>query len=59
MVEALCYKPEDYCFESDEVTEFFLKLSNPTSRIMALGFSQPLIGMSTKRYFWERSAAGA
>jgi hypothetical protein len=31
----------------DEVTEFF-NLPNPSSRIMALGSTQPLIEMSTK-----------
>jgi hypothetical protein len=32
----------------DEVIEFFFYLSNPTSFSMALGFTQPLIEMSTR-----------
>jgi hypothetical protein len=46
MVEALCYKPEGRGFESR-----FFNLPNPPSHTMALGFTQLLTEMSTRRYF--------
>jgi hypothetical protein len=46
VVEALCYKPEGRGFNPDEVIAFF-NLPNPSSRIMTLGLTQPLIETST------------
>jgi hypothetical protein len=39
------------------VIEFF-KLRYPSSCSMALGFTQPLTEMSTRRYLWGQRAAG-
>jgi hypothetical protein len=36
----------------DEDIDFFFNLSNPSSRTMALGFTQPVTGMSTRKSFW-------
>jgi hypothetical protein len=36
----------------DEVIEFAFNLPNPSSRIMALGFTQSLTEMSTRTSFW-------
>jgi hypothetical protein len=44
--EALCYKPEGRGFFPDEVIKFF-NLPNPSSRTMALEWTQPLTEMST------------
>jgi hypothetical protein len=43
---------------ADEGIDFFFNLPNPFGRTMALGFTQPLTEMSTKRFFWGQSAAG-
>jgi hypothetical protein len=43
LVEALCYKPEGRPDEMD-----FFSLPNPSSRIMALGSTQPLTELSTR-----------
>jgi hypothetical protein len=52
MVEALCYKPEGYGFESHEAIDIFSNfLIFPTA--MALGFTQPLTEMITRRSSWE------
>jgi hypothetical protein len=40
LVKTLCYKPESRGFDS--------RLGNPSSRTMVLGFTQPLIEMSTR-----------
>jgi hypothetical protein len=44
IVNALCNKPERRGFE-------FFKLPNPTSHTMALGFTQSLTEMTSRRYF--------
>jgi hypothetical protein len=36
----------------DDVFEFIFNLLNPSSRTTALGLIQPLIEMSTRKYFW-------
>jgi hypothetical protein len=38
---------------------YFFNLSNPSSRTMTLGFTQPLTEMSTRRYFWGGSGGKA
>jgi hypothetical protein len=38
---------------SPDVIEFFCNLPNPSSCTMALGFTQPLTGMSTRRSLWR------
>jgi hypothetical protein len=47
VVEALCYKPKVTGSIPDEVIGFF-NWPNPSSRIMALGLTQPLTEMSTR-----------
>jgi hypothetical protein len=51
MVEALYYKLEGHS-SPDEVNEFFFNLPNPSSRTVALGFTQPLTEMKTRKSFW-------
>jgi hypothetical protein len=46
LAEALCYKPEG----PDGVIEFFPNLPNPSSRTRALGFTQLLTEMSTRKW---------
>jgi hypothetical protein len=48
MVEARCYKPEGRGFES-RWDNFFFNWPNPSSRTMALGSTQPLTEMSTRK----------
>jgi hypothetical protein len=47
LVQALCYETEGAGSIPDEVITFF-NLSNPSSRTMALGLTQPLTEMSTR-----------
>jgi hypothetical protein len=47
VVEALCYKPEGRRCES-RMRWIFFNLPNPSSRIMALGSTQPLTEMSSR-----------
>jgi hypothetical protein len=47
LVQGLRWKPEGRGFNSDEVIGFF-NWPNPSSRIMALGSTQPLTEMSTR-----------
>jgi hypothetical protein len=47
-IGGLCYKPEDAGSSPDEVIGFFFNLSNPSSRTMALGSTQPLTEMSAR-----------
>jgi hypothetical protein len=49
LVEALCYKPEGRVSIFLEVIGF-LNWRNPSSRIMALGSTQPLTEMSTRNH---------
>jgi hypothetical protein len=51
LVEALCYKQEGRGFESSIMWIYF-NLPNPSSRIMALGSTQPLREMSTRNFPW-------
>jgi hypothetical protein len=51
MAETFCYW-KVVGSNPDEVTEIF-NLPNPSSRTMALGFTQPLTEMDTIRSFWE------
>jgi len=53
LVEALRYKPEGRGFDSrcDGVIEIFHR-HNPSGRTMALGLTQPLTEMSTRKIFW-------
>jgi hypothetical protein len=54
----LCYKPEGCCFEFRRAHQFFFSLPNPSSRIMALRFTQPLTEMSSRsRKMFLRSSA--
>jgi hypothetical protein len=54
MLEALCYKPVggEGGSTPDTVIDFFFNSPNPSSRIMALVFTQPLIEMSTRNLSW-------
>jgi hypothetical protein len=36
----------------DEINYFFFNLPNPSSRIIALGFTQPLTEISNRKCFW-------
>jgi hypothetical protein len=49
MVEALCYKLEGRRFDSRRDRLIF-NLPNPSSRTMALGSTQPLTEMSTRKF---------
>ena len=57
LVEALVYKLEGRGSIPDGVTGIF-HWHNPSSRIMALGLTQPLTEMSTRNISWVK-AAGA
>jgi hypothetical protein len=52
MVKALCYKPEVMGSSANNVIEFF-NLPIPSTCTVALGFTQSLTEMSTRRSFWE------
>jgi hypothetical protein len=47
LVQALCYKPEGHFSIPDKVIGFCNR-TNLSSRAMALGFTHPLMEMSTK-----------
>jgi hypothetical protein len=47
------YKPEGLGFSS-RCNWFFFDLLNPSSHTMALGFTEPLTEMSSRRYFWGK-----
>jgi hypothetical protein len=62
MVEALCYKPERSQVRVQKKSLNIFNLPNTSSRIMVLGFIQPLTEMGTrsrKNISVEQSAAGA
>jgi hypothetical protein len=41
------------CSSSDEVIDFFFNLPNPTSRTIALRFTQSVTKMSTRKCLWR------
>ena len=58
VVKVLCYKSEGCCFDPRWCLWNFHS-HNPSDRTMALGSTQPLTEMSTRRISWEVKAAGA
>jgi hypothetical protein len=48
LVEELCYKAKVRGFDSQRINSIISNLSIPSSRIIVLGFTQPLIEMSVK-----------
>jgi hypothetical protein len=55
LVEELCYKSEGRGFESRRDYWIFFNLPNPSSSTMALGFTQPVTELSTRKYFWGKA----
>jgi hypothetical protein len=56
LVEALCYKTEVRGFDSFcGYCIFFFNLPNASSRAVALGLTQPLTEMSTRKSFWGKA----
>jgi hypothetical protein len=51
MVDKLCYNPEGCGFEANEVIDF-PNLPNPSSRSVALGLTEPLTEISTRKCLW-------
>jgi hypothetical protein len=54
MVEKMCYKPQGHGFNSQYIIGY-LNWPNPSSRIIHLGFTQPL----TEKSYGIKRAAGA
>jgi hypothetical protein len=57
LVEAMSYKPKGHGFNSQWSQQDF-SLLKPSSRIMVLGSTQPLIEISTKDISWGLKMAG-
>jgi hypothetical protein len=55
LVEALCYKLRVTSSSLDEVVEFIFNLPKPSRCTMALGFTQALTEMSTRKYSWDKA----
>ena len=58
LVDVLCYKPEGCGFDPHDVNGIFHRY-NPSSRITALGLTQPLTEMSNRNISWGVNVAGA